>query len=427
MNRIIVLLMLLGLSISCTSKKNIKTNKQKIIEVAEVQYGKIGDVYKSKLIPRTHHKDGSLRSVPPFDWTSGFYGGNMWYMYELTKDDKWKERAIDYTEILDTIQWYSGNHDVGFMINCSYGNGYRVGGKEDYKQVLINAAESLSKRFNNNIGLIKSWNYRKAWNDTTEWFFPVIIDNMMNLELLFEASKLSGNKKYYNIAISHANKTMENHYREDYSSYHVVDYDAITGKVLDKATCQGYADESSWSRGQAWGLYGYVTCYRATKDKKYLDFANNIANYITTHPSIPKDKIPYWDYHVNNKDYKVEWDYQNGVDYLYRDVSAATITASALIELASYLSEEEANNYIDYAKDIINNVSTSKYMASKKEDNYFLLKHSVGSVPHSGDVDMPVNYADYYFLEALSRMLNYEEGRHVLPEKTSIAAVLQQL
>ena len=412
MNRTMLLLLLIVFN--CSSEKDTTKLLDKIVNTAEVQYGKIDHVYKRKLVPRTLFKDGSLKSVSPFNWTSGFYGGNMWYLYELTGNAKWKEEGIKYTEILDTIQYWSGNHDVGFMINCSYGNGYRIGKKKEYSKVIVTTAESLSKRYNVKTKAIKSWDYRKAW-DGTEWFFPVIIDNMMNLELLFEASKISGNKKYYDIAVAHANTTMKHHYRPDYSSYHVIDYDTINGKVLDKATCQGYADESSWARGQAWGLYGYTVCYRETKDKSYLEFANNIANYIMSHPSIKDDKVPYWDYNINNKDYNAaEWGYKAGSDYKYKDVSAATITASALLELSLYSDEKQSKIYNKYAKEVIYNVSSSDYLANDSENNFFILKHSVGSIPHGGDVDMPVNYADYYYLEALSRMINQERGKDML-------------
>lgn len=396
----------------CVSDKDSDILLNKVIATAEYQYNKVNDVYKQKLVPRTQYKDGRLKSVSAFDWTSGFFGGNMWYLYELTGDSKWKEEGVRYTEILDTIQYWSGNHDIGFMINCSYGNGYRLGHNREYSKVMVNSAESLCKRYNPVTKAIKSWDYRKAWNGT-EWFFPVIIDNMMNLELLFKASEITGNKKYHDIAVTHANTTMENHYRSDFSSYHVIDYDSLTGKVLDKATCQGYSDESSWARGQAWGLYGYVVCYRATKDEKYLKFAQSIADYIMNHPSIPQDKIPLWDYHVNQKDLIVEWNYDPQKNYLLRDVSAATITASALLELSQFSEQNLSTNYINYAEDIVFNIGSSDYLANDSEDNFFILKHSVGSIPHGGDVDKPVNYADYYYLEAITRLFKIQNHKNL--------------
>ncbi len=234
-----------------------------------------------KGLPRTVNQDGELVSTGLEGWTSGFFAGNLWYLFELSGDPYWEKEAKTWTELLEPIQYLESHHDVGFMINCSYGNGYRLTGNKAYKDVLIQAAESLSKRYSPKTRSIESWDYREAWDGITFWNFPVIIDNMMNLELLFEASRLSGNKGFEEIAIQHAETCMKNHYRGDYSSYHVVDYDTLTGEVLDKATCQGLVDESAWARGQAWGLYGFVICYRYTGDERYLEFARNIADYIT--------------------------------------------------------------------------------------------------------------------------------------------------
>jgi unsaturated chondroitin disaccharide hydrolase len=353
-------------------------------------------------IPRTISADGSLVTTDIYDWTSGFFAGNLWYLYELTADEYWKNEAVKWTETLDTIQYYTGNHDVGFMINCSYGNGLRITGNEAYKKVMIQSAESLCKRYNPVTHCIKSWNYRKAWNDTIEWFFPVIVDNMMNLELLFEATRLSGNKKYEEIAIQHAQTTMKNHYRPDFSSYHVVDYDTITGEVLDKATCQGFVDESSWSRGQSWGLYGFVLCYRYTKDPQYLTFAENIANYLINHPNLPEDMVPYWDYNVVDPSLIPEWKYDaSQFPVIPRDASAAAIMSSALFELGT-LSTTQGEKYTAAATKILKTLASPEYMESTK-DKYFILNHSVGSIPHGSEVDVPLVYADYYFLEALLR------------------------
>ena len=248
-----------------------------------------------------------------------------------------------------------------------------------------------------------TWDYRKAWDGSTEWYFPVIIDNMMNLELLFEASNLSGNLIYEEIAIQHAQTTMKNHYRDDFSSYHVVDYDTITGEVLDKATCQGLLDESSWARGQAWGLYGFVTCYRYTEDEAYLSFAENIADYIITHPNLPEDLIPYWDYKAIIPGLEPEWDY-NPADYteIPRDALAAAITSAALLELSKY-SEKNEGRYIDAAQGIISSLSSAEYLSYEGKNKYFILNHSVGSIPHGVEIDVPLVYADYYYLESLSR------------------------
>ncbi|MGB3152429.1 MAG: glucuronyl hydrolase, partial [Maribacter sp.] len=327
MGRLLGVFCALAILAGCASQKKEKENFDTLAFIA----GKLDTTLQTESnptkIPRTINEDGSLKTVGIYNWTSGFFAGNLWYMYELTKDDKWKNEAIKWTEALDTIQYWSGHHDVGFMMYCSYGNGMKIAGL-DYKDILVQTAESLSKRYSEKTLAIESWDYRKAWDEKTEWFYPVIIDNMMNLELLFEASILSSNKKYRDIAVQHAETTMKNHYRDDYSCYHVVDYDTITGAVLDKATCQGFTDESPWARGQAWGLYGYVLSYRYTKDQKFLDFAENIAGYMLHHKNLPEDLIPYWDYNVADEGFVPEWEY-NPADYpeIPRDASAAAITA----------------------------------------------------------------------------------------------------
>ncbi|MCK5465054.1 MAG: glycoside hydrolase family 88 protein, partial [Bacteroidales bacterium] len=241
------LLLIIILVPACKNETNILTPE--LTQFIQDQYSNTLEASDDLArIPRRIDVDGALETTSIYGWTSGFFGGSLWYIYELTGDDRWKEEAIRWTGTLDTIQYWSGNHDVGFMINCSYGNGLRLEGNEAYKSVLIQTAESLIKRYNPNAKSLESWNYRKAWDGITEWYFPVIIDNMMNLELLFEASRLSGDKRYEEVAVQHAQTTIKNHYREDFSSYHVVDYDTLTGEVLDRATCQGYVDESSWAR-----------------------------------------------------------------------------------------------------------------------------------------------------------------------------------
>lgn len=359
-------------------------------------------------LPKTIDENGALVTTGIYDWTSGFFPGSLWYIYEITGDEKWKEEATRWTETLDTIQYWSGNHDVGFMINCSYGNGYRLTGNEAYKSVLIQAAKSLIKRYNPVVKSLKSWNSNKSWDGSTVWHFPVIVDNMMNLELLFEASKLSGDKQFEEIAIQHAQTTMKNHYREDYSSYHVINYDTITGEILDRATAQGFADESAWARGQAWGLYGFVICYRYTRDQQYLDFAQNIAGFLLNHPNLPEDMVPYWDYDAGDPALNPEWDYDpSRFDEIPRDASAAAITCSALFELSKY-AVPDSEKYHKAATKILHSLASPKYLAIKGKNQYFLLNHSVGSIPHGVEIDVPLIYADYYFLEALIRQAGLE-------------------
>jgi unsaturated chondroitin disaccharide hydrolase len=324
-NLFIVVGFTLAFLFGCTNENSQKEREEnmdlvaKSFDVANQHLSNAIEQYQDiAKFPRSTDPDGSLHTRAANNWVSGFFPGSLWYMYEYTNDEKFKEAAIKWTEALDAQQYNTGTHDVGFIINCSYGNGKRLTGNEDYSPIIIETARSLSTRFNENVGCIKSWDWSK------EWKFPVIIDNMMNLELLFKASKLSGNDAFRNIAIEHANTTMEHHYRPDNSCYHVVDYDPETGEVVAKITHQGYNAESTWSRGQAWGLYGYTVCYRETKDQKYLDQANKIAAFIINHPRTPADLIPYWDYDAP------------GIPNEPRDASAAAIMASSLLELSTH-------------------------------------------------------------------------------------------
>jgi uncharacterized protein YyaL (SSP411 family) len=334
--------------------------------------------------------DGKMKYIPSQEWTSGFFPGSLWYLYELTGDEKWMMEAVKYTESLDTIQYFTDNHDVGFMIYCSYGNGLRLAGTEAYKGVIVNAARSLCTRFVPAAGIIQSWNASKAKG----WECPVIIDNMMNLELLFAATKLTGDSTFYRIAVSHADNTIRNHYRPDYSTWHVIDYSKADGSVRHRNTHQGYSDESSWSRGQSWGVYGYVLCYRETGDQKYLDQAEKALEFIAGHPNYPEDGVPYWDFDSPD------------IPDTYRDASAGAILASALYELSTY---SDRKDYKGWADRIMTTLSGPTYRAPLGENGDFLLMHSVGSLPHNSEVDVPLNYADYYFLEALKRKRDLEK------------------
>lgn len=347
-------------------------------------------------IPRTVTADGEMHwTFKNFDWTEGFFPGTLWYLFEDTKDESWKNAAEHFQSKFEDHKYSTHNHDLGFIFNCSYGNGYRLTQNESFKDVMITASDSLITRFNPAVGCIQSWDVKYGWQSERNWQFPVIIDNMMNLELLFEVSKLTGDNKYRDVAIAHANTTMKNHFRDDYSSVHVVDYDSITGAIRNKQTAQGYSDDSSWARGQAWALYGYTVCYRYTKNAKYLDLAQHIANYITTYKNTPEDGIPYWDYNAPN------------IPDEPRDASAAAITVSALLELDSYSTQ-------DYKKDIdkiLNALASDAYTAAIGTNNNFILKHSVGSIPHNNEIDVPLNYADYYYVEALMRYREMVAGK----------------
>ena len=335
--------------------------------------------------------NGSVYLVNAEDWTSGFFPGSLWYGYELTGDDSFKKSAIQYSALLKEIQYFKEDHDMGFRMYCSYGNELRL--LNDTLKVaplLVTSSETLSSRYSDKTKSIRSW-------DAGSWSYPVIIDNMMNLELLFWASKFTGNPKYKDIAINHANTTMKNHFRTDYSSYHVVSFNRETGEVESKGTLQGYSDASAWARGQAWGLYGYTIMYRFTKDQKYLNLAKHIAAYIINHPNKTKDLIPYWDYNAPT------------IPNVPRDASAAAITASALLELSTMVEGKDKKSYFSFAKTILKNLSTPNYLAKKEENGGFILKHSVGFLKKGVDVDSPINYADYYYLEGLVRYLNMQK------------------
>ncbi len=345
--------------------------------------------------PRTTLPDGSIWYVPVDDWCSGFFPGSLWYLGELTGDQDWSRRAAEYTETLDSAQYLTWHHDVGFIIGSSYLNGYRLGEKEQYAPVVVNAAKSLATRFRPGAGVIQSWNVDKGWQSERGWACPVIIDNMMNLEIMFEATRLTGDSTFYDIAVSHANTTMAHHFRPDFSCYHVVDYDPATGDVRHRQTAQGYADESSWARGQAWALYGYTMCYRYTGDPNYIYQAIKVCDMIFNTPSMPDDLVPYWDYNAPN------------IPSEPRDASAAACTASALYELSTYL---PGRGYKELADKVVASLSSPAYRAATGENNHFLLMHSVGSIPHGHEIDVPINYADYYYLEALLRKKKLDEG-----------------
>ena len=335
----------------------------------------------------TANQLGKRRLCSVYDWTSGFYPGSLWYAYELTGNDTLKTWAIQYTNLLNPVRYYTGTHDLGFMVNCSYGNAERLAPNDTIAAVMKETADNLCGRFNDSISAIRSW-------DFGTWNFPVIIDNMMNLELLFEATKLSGDSTFYNVAKKHADTTMANHFRADNSCYHVVDYDPETGEVRKKQTAQGYADESSWARGQAWALYGYTMCYRYTHDAKYLAQAEKVYNFIFGNKNLPEDLVPYWDFDAPK------------IPNEPRDASAAACTASALYELSTYVTDK---GYKETADRIMESLASPAYRAEVGTNGNFILMHSVGSIPHGAEIDVPLNYADYYFLEALKRKRDLEK------------------
>lgn len=394
-------------SLIVTSCAQLKSENLKMTDIgltgAKQHLSKqLTDVPEPTAYPRTIDKKGQLRVTRLNDWTEGFYPGCLWYVYENDQTESWKQAAIKWTEALEPLKKLTSHHDIGFLMYCSFGNAYRLTGNEKYKEILIESANSLCTRFNEKTGCIESWNYRKAWNGKDEWFYPVIIDNMMNLELLYFATKMTGDEKYARIANIHAKTTAKNQFREDFSNYHVVNYDEETGAVLHKATCQGFSDNSAWARGQAWAIYGYTMAYRETKDPEFLNMAISTADFWLKHPNLPKDGVPYWDFNAGQEGYKPDWNYdETQFKVIPRDASAAAITASAFLELSEYATN--GKKYFNAAEHILRSLSSPAYLAKAGTNCNFILMHSVGSIPHNTEIDVPLVYADYYYLEALTR------------------------
>lgn len=381
----------------------INENIQFAVEQTRVMLDIVGEP-TGKNYPRTT-RYGELSVTGMHDWTPGFFPGSLWYLYELSGDVFWKGQAEKWTVTLEPLKTFTRHHDLGFMMYCSYGNADRLASKPEYKDILVESAGSLSTRFNENAGVIKSWNYRRAWNDTVELFYPVIIDNMMNLEMLLHASKVSGNQQYRDIAVQHANTTLKNHFRDDFSTYHVVDYDTVTGDVLYRMTSQGYSDNSTWARGQAWAIYGFTMMYRETGDEEYLQAATEAADWYLRRINVD-DPVPCWDFNVGDDGYEPEEkSYALHFREKHKDASAAAITCSALFELGQLSGKK---HYIDSAISMLYKLASVYYRAEIGENSGFLLKHSVGSIPHKSEIDVPLVYADYYFLEALVRYRNLD-------------------
>lgn len=385
-NKILLLagIFLVALGACGRSDKKVEALKH-AIDVADYQLRQSAAEFDTtQLFPRSW-KDGKSRAVDAYDWTSGFFPGSLWIGYQLTGDETLKAEAEKYTARLHEIPAYKGTHDLGFMVYCSYGMQQAVENDEASAAAIVEAANSLSSRFCDSIGLIRSW-------DFGPWNYPVIIDNMMNLEMLFWATRHTGDKTYYDISVRHADKTLANHFREDNSSYHVISYNN-DGTVESKGTFQGFSDDSSWARGQAWGLYGYTMCYRETGFERYLEHAQKIAELIMTHPNTPEDRIPYWDYDAPN------------IPDAPRDTSAAAVMASALFELSTMVEGELSQRYFDYGETLLMALSSDAYLARKGENGGFILKHAVGHLPAHSEIDVPLNYGDYYYLEAIRRYL----------------------
>lgn len=376
---------------------------------AEKQYQHLADeAAKINQFPRTSNAEGQLVGTDEWDWTGGFFPGSLWYIYHHTGNADIRDQAIHWTEALEKAKDLDQHHDIGFVMYCSYGNAIRYLDDpqkvEAYKDIVIHSANTALKRYDPKVGVFKSWNEKKSWDGQTVWKYPVIIDNMMNLEMLCYVSDLTGDSTYREAAISHADKTMANHFRKDYSTYHVVDYDEA-GNAIHQQTNQGFSDHSTWSRGQAWAIYGFTMMYRETGKPEYLKTAQEAAKFYMQHPNLPADKIPYWDFNAHQSGYESDVDFTGREpDTIPRDASAAAIAASALVELATLTEGDDSVAFLDFARETLETLSGPDYFAAYGSNAGFLLEHCVGSFPHGVEVDKPLVYADYYYLEGLARL-----------------------
>lgn len=378
-----------ALFVACSSTPQ-RDLVQENFDVAQVQIEALlaGSMKGGVGNPPGAYVGGEIDFIPIGDWTGGFFAGTLWQLYDWSVDEKWRDGALKYTELLNPIQHLTWHHDVGFIINSSYGNAIKYINIKEYRDVITTTAESLSTRYNPEVGAIISWDIDRGWQAERGWHYPVIINGLMNLELLFVASQLSGDQKYYDIAVSHADRTLENAFRSDGSTYHVVDYNPQDGEVMSRCTAHGYSDESTWTRGQAWAIYGFAMCYRYTGDKKYLDQAQKACDFYLSHPNLPENLVPYWDFDVPD------------IPNALRDVSSAAITCSALYELY-YHTYNRA--YRQKADKIMENLSCDEYRSQVGENGGFILKHTVGGMHQNNYIDVATAYADYYFVEALLR------------------------
>ena len=340
---------------------------------------------KQDLLPRTY-ENGQLKTIRYDHWVSGFFPGVLWMLYENSGDEQFRTYAELFTDRVEPAKKLTNTHDLGFMLFCSFGQGYRLTGNQHYLDVISEGTHSLLTRWNPKLGVIRSWDFGKQWQ------YPVIIDNMMNLEMLCFMTHKFSDPRYQKIAETHAKTTIKNHFRKDYSTFHVVSYDTITGKPHAKNTAQGYADGSAWARGQAWGLYGYTMMYRETGNRLYLKQARKIATFLMNHPRLPADKVPYWDYDAPD------------IPNAKRDASAAAIMASALIELSQLDHSKMAPQWLALAEKQLRSLSSPTYLAEEGEQGGFILKHGLGHMPEKNEIDVPLTYGDYYYVEALMRL-----------------------
>jgi unsaturated chondroitin disaccharide hydrolase len=367
-------------------------SQQLTVTVAEV-----GDATR---FPRSTQSNGTWTTADSRAWTSGFFPGCLWLMGEATGEETWFDHARAWTAAMEREKTDTSSHDVGFKIFCSFGNGYRVTGDAHYAAVIRTGAQSLATRYSSVVGCTRSWN---------NYTFPVIIDNMMNLEILLWGAAHGGVATWHDMAVSHGLRTRVEHVRSDGTTYHLVDFDPATGAVLARRTVQGSSHESTWARGQAWGLYGFTMAYRETQDARFLQTASLLADWFIEH--LPADHVPYWDFEAPN------------IPMEEKDSSAAAIAASGLLELSTLTADEASRaRYWGSARDILASLCSPAYLAEGTTSRGILL-HGVGNHPANSEVDVSLIYGDYYFLEALARYAQVANDATSLPGETSGLAI----
>lgn len=399
--------MLLSVGVSCTtsttiSESNCPVDVNEALSYCTRQTNRTLDELRGNssidytMMPRNIAADAlhwHCRKATKEEWCAGFWPGVLWYEYEATGDEAIRREAEKFTASLQFLsETPAFDHDLGFLVFCSYGNGYRLTHNPEYKQVILNTADTLATLFNPKVGTILSWPRECEPNN---WPHNTIMDNMINLEMLFWAAKNGGDKSLYDIAVSHADKTMQCHFRPDYTSYHVAVYDTVSGDLIKGCTHQGYRDDSMWARGQSWAIYGFTVVYRETRDPKYLEFAQQVTDVYLQ--ALPDDYVPYWDFSAPN------------IPNAPRDASAACVTASALLELSTYLSGEKSARYRRIAECTLASLGSEEYRSGSEKPSFLL--HSTGHWPAGSEIDASIIYADYYYIEALLRLKKLTEGK----------------
>lgn len=393
LNFILLFAIAITITTSCygfSKSGSMKFDEEKSLNYCNIQINKtLYEIENDSCgLPRNIGKSGKKWNLTtPYDWTSGFWPGILWYNYENTNDEFIKRKAVQYTNCLNLLfnPEHIGDHDLGFQFLCSFGNAYRLTGEEMYKQKLLDGAKKLATFYNPKVGTMLSWWHMKKEKG---WPHNTIMDNMMNLELLFWASKNSNDSTFYHMAESHARVTMKNQFSKEYINYHVAIYDTITGDVLQRVTNQGYSDTSFWARGQAWAIYGYTMVYRETGKKEFLDFAEKVTDVYLDR--LPDDYVPFWDFDDPT------------IPNASKDASAAAITASALLELSVLETKSNrAKKYMQAAEKMLESLSSEKYQSRNVNPSFLL--HSTGNLPGGYEIDASINYADYYYIEALIR------------------------